>query len=581
MNLWIVRISPEPFSATEAARIESIAEGCRMLQQRSRFDFHSDKVHYLSYSSPSASETFRYHHVENDELFTFCGTPFSLLGETNYRDASALQQHWEHLKGGINGSWAAVRISGNQVSCIGDTCGDYKIYYATDPRTGSRYLSNDFAAILALKGRHPNLSWFGSRLALGFTLGYDTADADIAVLPERSELTMSPQRTRVSSYMNVDAYLPREPYPVCLERAAAEFRSMASESLRHFDVVVPLSGGVDSRFLCLVAAEAATHPGAFKTYTYNSGLGRRDINIAAQIARTCKTRHTKIWPERHPLPTLDAFLQQSEREHTPLLSLGFILNRQIGKESAELFTGPDPLCISGRLGGIEPLSRLTLAHQGMASEEKLMRYLLLPGYTVAEFEAELVDSGKRFLREKYAALAPDSLGEIYFMLEYIRNGDHHLLAANHHTLFPFFNSSFVQMVFSAPVGRRFKNTSDSIFGDLSRLFTQGSPPNVPFTNYYQWDSGRAASRLLQLRWQIRKKLGLRCNAETKLRKRFIIQNLPAIKTYLSSRLDSELFAYVNRDRVVRALADDALLLQDSPFFSDLLPFLHFLEGAEI
>ncbi|PZG38941.1 asparagine synthase [Spongiactinospora gelatinilytica] len=195
---------------------------------------------------------------------------------------------------------------GHQVTLHAGGLGLVDVYYVRTP--GAVYFSSLLEPLLALAGERREMDWdaWASILRVTFPLGDGTPYDAVKRLSGASALVYDRAARRVSVDRRPPRWVREEPYEAW--RGAGELLSILHEVYKEFEdrpLLVPVSGGYDSRLLCSVAVARGADVESWTT-SPDDGTDT-DIAFARAITRELGVRHRVVEqdPARYPADALE------------------------------------------------------------------------------------------------------------------------------------------------------------------------------------------------------------------------------------------------------------------------------------
>lgn len=180
----------------------------------------------------------------------------------------------------IDGSFVAAVCdpAAGRATIVGDVFGHHRLYWCV--RDGALYFASELKGLLgwADLAFAPDDDALRDILNYSYPLGDRTSLQGVRVLPPASVLTFAAGQARVAAYWT-PVYEPTAADPARLAEQGYELfaRAFSAKVAAGRDVVVPVSGGLDSRMLL---GEAVQRGHRVTAYTYGHGSSRE-----AQVAR--------------------------------------------------------------------------------------------------------------------------------------------------------------------------------------------------------------------------------------------------------------------------------------------------------
>jgi asparagine synthase (glutamine-hydrolysing) len=184
--------------------------------------------------------------------------------------------------------------NGEKLTLTNDRYGFYPIYYFC--RENEFAVSPSLNKLLELSNdRKFDENAFAVFLRLGWLIGEDTLFASIRALPPGSVLTWQNNKLSVVSQGNILS----NPINISRQDAIKTYSELFQKAIEktlpeNENVVVPLSGGRDSRHILLALCEAQKKPAACLTIIHPPPRPNEDARIARQICEILNLRHLLI-----------------------------------------------------------------------------------------------------------------------------------------------------------------------------------------------------------------------------------------------------------------------------------------------
>ncbi|MFD8529124.1 asparagine synthetase B family protein [Streptosporangium canum] len=190
---------------------------------------------------------------------------------------------------------------GDRIALHAGGLGLVDVYYLT--RDGAVYFSSLLEPLLALARTPYEINWdaWASIIQLTFPLRDDTPYVQVKRLAGASALIFDRASGRISTERRLPRWLREEPFEA--GRTAGEILEILHEVYKEFDdrpLLVPVSGGYDSRLLCSVAV---TRGADVESWTTSPDDGTdTDIAFARAITRELGVRHRVITQDASAYP---------------------------------------------------------------------------------------------------------------------------------------------------------------------------------------------------------------------------------------------------------------------------------------
>jgi hypothetical protein len=209
---------------------------------------------------------------------------------------------WGERRPAAPASWISVAETyetpgliddGERVTLHAGGLGLVDVYYVTTPE--AVYFSSLLRPLLALAGRPYEIDWaaWASIVQVTFPLRDDTPYAGVKRLAGAGALVYDRATGRVSADRRLPRWVREEPYEA--GRTAGEILAILHEVYKEFEdrpLLVPVSGGYDSRLLCSVAVARGADVESWTT-SPDDGTDA-DIAFARAITRELGVRHRVV-----------------------------------------------------------------------------------------------------------------------------------------------------------------------------------------------------------------------------------------------------------------------------------------------
>ncbi|MCG5215953.1 asparagine synthase-related protein [Streptosporangium soli] len=209
---------------------------------------------------------------------------------------------WGERRPQVTASWISVAETyetpgliddGERVTLHAGGLGLVDVYYVTTPE--AVYFSSLLRPLLALVRGPYEIDWaaWASIVQVTFPLRDDTPYAGVKRLAGASALVYDRATGRVATDRRLPRWVREEPYEA--GRSAGEILAILHEVYKEFDdrpLLVPVSGGYDSRLLCSVAVARGADVESWTT-SPDDGTDT-DIAFARAITRELGVRHRVI-----------------------------------------------------------------------------------------------------------------------------------------------------------------------------------------------------------------------------------------------------------------------------------------------
>lgn len=582
MNLWIVAMGPQGLPKRTAQDIKAVAAGYDTLTHNELLEWKQADLHYLSCHTDAAHTCKRYHHAPDPEtLYAYCGLPLDPSAETDpahLRDAARLPDFLPEAHQRGEGVFALLRLDRRGLLCLGDPLGAQKIFIH-QPGPGQTYLSNDINLLLRLKPKTPDLRFFLQRAVLGHATGDLTCDAQIRRLPMYGRIKYANGTTRIESTRPIHEITEIQgDWNHWIHRLGQEYRATAKALYKAFPLVHGQSGGFDSRLMLLMFQGLDLRGPRFRSFSFNSGIGLRDVRLSARLARSFGMEHRKVIMPPEPPRHLEGFMDRSRELCRPFRSFDRVLYDTLSPRIADLFSPDLHVYTFGSDGAVEPLTRLCLRPwSGTRMRQAIEWYaktdLLRPQAAesfLQELEAETL--------ARYQNVDTDRSKAMCYIFELYRNDP---IGLHHKTrdLFPpFYFSGFLELLFLCTDHQRTKRNTGSFYHRLAEAIAPGRVPDMEFTEFCKWGASPWEKRLLRLKNKARDRFVGRVKFELQLKTAFLSQNADELGNLVRRHWDSPLFQYFDAEKVRRCLEDEQSRGRHAGTLCKLLPALAYVDG---
>lgn len=232
-----------------------------------------------------------------------------------YRDGRSCAFAWGERRPTAFTSWISAAETyetpgliddGERVTLHAGGLGLVDVYYLVDGATV--YFSSLLAPLLTLARRPYTIDWaaWASIVRMTFPLGDGTPYAQVRRLAGSSALVHDRRTGRTTVERRAPRWVREEPYETGLR--AGELLAILHETFKEFEhrpLLVPVSGGYDSRLLCAVAVERGAD---VESWTTSPDEGTdADVAFARAITRELGVRHRVIEqdPAGYPADALE------------------------------------------------------------------------------------------------------------------------------------------------------------------------------------------------------------------------------------------------------------------------------------
>lgn len=585
MNFWATKLGSSGWDELDVAALDRLAGTYPALAVREIDQVALGDVHYLGFRAPTHTAGDTPFAPHKDGAYATSGLIVDPTLQTDFRKASALSAHFDELKGAARGVYSGLRMEQDQFECVIDPLGLSTVYYTTKPGGGAQcILSNDPRAIEALlQKRTPNLEHIATELSTGDVFGYDTEYQDVKCLGENGRFLWQGQTWQATPYDDaLRWFAPEASYEALIAETAREFQALGAYLHRYPRILLGLSGGYDSRLnLQMLCAQNA--PSHLETYTFNSGIGGRELQIASKLAKYYGVSHTKIRLTLRDAPKFPQMLAEADQNLLPQISPLHIIQEGLIDKMEAWLRAPGSVVVSGDGGHTEMLRELNLENHDRIRPDLLVGHLMTPGLLHEDMEAKITSQTVDYLQSKYSAIKPGDLPLAYHFLERFRRatGGRSALHWSRYASYvsPYASPTFVQATVAAPLAARVKASNDSLHHELARHLHKSSLPSVPFADGTlwgqspKWQQQRKFSRLPGRAWR---KLRGQKKIETELRKAYLATERHELKAAFAGAAGSPLAKILDVHPLLASM--DGPGPHGSLRGAMVLPHLRFLQG---
>lgn len=596
MNVWIAKLGPEPFSEIESRSFEAF---CRdevartpVLRTGVPAAYTTPGVEYRALASDPAFANKTYSVVApSGELLAYSGTfvgPRPARGAPLRSAACLANEDLTDFSRSTGGQFAVLRAGDRRFECAVDALGSHKVFYHRSD-TGTVWVTNHIGLLRRVRGHRPSLERWAEWVGLGTLYGYATDELDVQTLPEHGHLTWSePRGLNVSAYRPLSDLLPPpgQDFGELLDEAAEELALRGAYLAEHHQLVVPLSGGYDSRIV--LATLASAKPERLQCYTYPDH--RNDVRLARAVARRLGYAHSVVVPTPSPsLSEARAYVWESGPpfpDYTRVFHYCFEpgVNQLLtpGLKVTAMGLGGEPGMAVPMFGSAEGLSPPDAIG---AFVKAAVRRDVLTADAISMVDSRLT----AYMQEKYLPLleshpGPHRLPSFYFHLERFRGQGwtQHLLRFSD-VVFPFASTRFIRAAFGAPTPALDKWRRNSLHHELERRLTSGRLNGIPFAISAHWEASwmarQAFKRFRQYQLLLDRVFGTMKFASA-IQWAFYRKNEPAIVSLVEGSEHAEVWRFVRRDQCLAWVRDgERLPTHGMQTLLRILPLLEPAAGA--
>jgi asparagine synthase (glutamine-hydrolysing) len=254
-----------------------------------------------------------------------------------------MQKHGRHLPGMIDGSFNALvaDLQKKDALLCNDRFGHRQLYYYEDDRLF--LFSTEYKAFLAYDGfvRELDIAGVSDYFNFDYPLGDKTFLRDVKILRGASVVIIDSTGVNHNTYWDFDfAKESRQGIQELIETADAVYEGIIKKRIGPSEnIILPLSGGLDSRFILAHALKAGSSPHLFTHGSRNC----LDHRIARRVAREMNAENYRFI-EIIPYWTIDyaerfVFLTEGMTEASPAILLGIGEQYGLPAESTVFMNG--------------------------------------------------------------------------------------------------------------------------------------------------------------------------------------------------------------------------------------------------
>lgn len=501
MNIWVASLGKNSIPNLTNKAVKKIAGNFfRDKNELSVFQFSSDAVTYFSVTTCDKTE-FQYNHVTENRLFAYSGFPVARTED--YPDLRTVQK-WKHyfnplpdVAKYLMGQFAALTADKFSFECIVDNLGCHKVYYHESGE--NIFVSNHLPFLKALLPPEINEIFHIQFIAAGGIVGDATQHKQIQTLPEygwlqwNAEKGLTIKTYKDLTYMLADG-MDRD---TILEKMLTEYNNATNYLVDYHDIIIPLSGGYDSR----TVLSMFWNKDKSNIQCYNYPDQPQDRRLAVKVAKNHNVFLNLLKPE--PFPTLEELYNFEKNKTDSFIDFSDIFNYLFQKEIGSLNLQKRKVIASGNAGG---------THYGLELQKKLSDQPLPLDLTISKFaqysigSSPLTKEGYKLLeksltdyyQEKYIPrLKRDSASldflSLYFFLERVGSYKGQQLQERHpDRLFymPFGSETFIQLINRTPRENRIRGKEGGIHHSILSYFTGNEDRKIRFVNNYHWEAGK-------------------------------------------------------------------------------------------
>ncbi len=584
MNIWIARLGNENFNDTDLLEIKKITNECG-LNSENVYRYTSHLVDYISFFTEKEKTNKTYNH-EQGYLRAYSGLLASNTGcGTDFRHAKSLfmKTSLTEIATELAGQFALIEVDKNKFRCAIDAIGNHKVFYFT-AADGTCYVTNYIHFLRPLKKKEINYQFLVDFIANGGTYGIESEEKDVFLIPASSELVWAKgSGLNINQYYSLDQMLnPEELSEISYKKVAEHFQNVAEYLASHHNLIVPLSGGYDSRMILKMFSERDLK--SINTFTYPDH--QYDLYLAKKIANSKHLQHI-VLEVGDDIQTVDK-LHRRAVDNYPFMSYSGLKSHQQKKEELNIQDW-DKVHIRGNTAAHAVIKKLDYIN--ISDGEKAIRMLaenrinskILTGFgrenSIKNFETNY--------KEKYLDLYAQGkiveLSKIHFIYEKFGNHQGYRYSFSRtknpeDLYFPFADRIFLKLILSSDVDTYIKEKYNSIHQKLYSQLNNCVIKQFPFTTGPHWDASKMEKKLFKIRnkhWKrVLTKIGIdKKKLSRKKQVEFIHSNLSSFEEIVHSYPKSGLWDYIDRDIFIYWLSSKELAMKNLKPIQRVLPYL--------
>lgn len=561
MNLWITRLSQTEFSENEKSAFSQIIFD-KFNTTFETFEYRAAGIHFLSYTNPHSALRDNYNHVQNEEILSYSGI---IIDKNNsgldFSNASVLanqKNDLSELAVQSAGQFALVEIRPNQFRCVVDTLGMYKVFYYRDSNN-NLFISNHLSFIQAVKTKERNLDFLINFIVNGGTYGYTTIEKNVLTLPEGGEISWSTQLGyEIKQYLKI-IELFKVSSNSHVENLAGQYQRISAYLTKYYDVLIPLSGGFDSRTILNMFWNRSTEN--ISSYTYPDHP--YDLSIAKKVAKKYGINHVELKPGHFPtIGDLHTFSLKSY----PYICYSSIFKYLFHESSQKNTAGREIVSLLGNGGdtdlGINKFGEMKDISAQKAIEklaDKLINRTILTTEGYEQSRKNFSDHYSQKYAPLYEKVDSFNLSTAHFIFE--RFASYQGLKMSESFSYsskikylPYSDKDFIQLIFSSDSDQLMRRKKGSIHHQLSDYLTESKAPRVPYTNSLHWNATKSDKAKYYLKRDyidnaLKKLNFMNDKYSSKVRSEFFNQNSAHFKEVIHSYPGSELWEHIDYVKV--------------------------------
>ena len=584
MNIWIARLGNENFNDTDLLELKKITNECG-LNSENVYRYTAHMVDYVSFFAEKEKTKKTYNHKQG-YLRAYSGLLASNTGcGTDFRHAKSLfmKSSLAEIATELAGQFALIEVNNNKFRCASDAVGNHKVFYFT-AADGSCYVTNYIHFLRPFKKKEVNYQFLVDFIANGGTYGIESEEKNVFLIPASSELVWTNgSGLNINQYYSLDQMLnPEELSEISCKKVAEHFQNVAEYLASNHNLIVPLSGGYDSRMILKMFSERDLK--SITTFTYPDH--QYDLHIAKKIARNRQLEHI-VLNSRKGLQTIDKIHKRTVANY-PFMSYSGINSYQLNTKEYKLQDYGN-VHVRGNTAVHAAIKKLDYIN--IRDGEKAIRMLaenrinskILTGFGK---ESSIKNFEKNY-KEKYLDLHTHGikveLSKLHFIYEKFGNHQGYRYSFSRtknpeDLYFPFADRIFLKLILSSDVDSYIKQKKNSIHHKLYSQLNNCVIKQFPFASGPHWDASKMEKKLFKIRnkhWKrVLTKIGIdKKKLSRKKQVEFIHSNLSSFEEIVHSYPKSGLWDYIDRDIFIYWLSSKELAMKNLKPIQRVLPYL--------
>lgn len=586
MNVWVVHAGFNSESRISVDIADKISEHFFDEKEREVFEYSNENVHYLSVTNKNVT-TLKYNSEERGSLYGYSGLPVAInKNGTDLRSVDQWTNAFNVLPNVMDiafGQFTAFKANVNSFECVIDKLGYYNIYYHTLPDK-SVLITNHLPYLQELAQLDLNHSFFLEYLFAGGIRGYDTKFKDVHTLPEYGWLQWDKKNgIAIKQYEPTSNLIPdynSSNIDDFFEKLVEEYENGSDYLVRYHNMVIPLSGGVDSR----TVLHMFWNKDKSGIQCYNYPDQPLDSILAKKVAKANNVPLKKFSIDSK-LPSVEKLYNFVEQWNYSLLDFSDVFIYLFNEEQERLFSPKYKTVIYGNGGGTNYGLKLLENFKGLSLDQLIPAFVNrnINRTALKEHGYNLINETQvNYYKQKYLPLLTRNTASLdfltlFFFLERSRSYKaQQVLESNQNRLLflPYLSEKFIQLVNATPADDRGRDHSGSIHSKISSYFTKGNDKKIRFVQKYHWD----ANKLQRMYYWLQKRhLDHRISKDKYsaiVRLKFLEQNRDEFQSIITNDQSSFLWDYVEKNELLNILRNqEKFTMNEAKLFLKFIPTL--------